>query len=113
MQIKNPSNRAIENVRIFGVLYSIDAEGTLSNVPEAHARYWQENLHKFLVLRKDKEEVVPEVVEVPTPEVKEVVEDEPVVETESEELPVEEVKEEESLVVEEKPKSKGRPKKVK
>ncbi len=75
MQIKNPSNNAITDVRIFGVSYSIEAEGTLDNVPEEHARYWQENLHKFLVLRKDKREepkVEEEVVEVPKPKVEEV-----------------------------------------
>lgn len=71
MKITNPSNKAIENVRIFGVLYSIPAEGTLDNVPEAHARYWQESLHKFLILRKDKLEEVKkiEVEEIPTPTV--------------------------------------------
>ncbi len=74
MQIKNPSNKAIENVKIFGISYSIEAEGTLDNVPEAHARYWQE-LHKFLILRKDKLEEVKkeEVVEIPAPAVAEVI----------------------------------------
>ena len=73
MQIKNPSNNAIENVKIYGISYSIEAEGTLDNVPEAHARYWQENLHKFLVLRKDKLETVKEeiVIEIPLPKVTE------------------------------------------
>src|SRR3990167_8349638 len=66
MQIKNPSNKAINDVRIFGVSYSIEAEGTLDNVPEHVARYWQESLHKFLILRKDKlEEKKEEKVEVP------------------------------------------------
>lgn len=71
MKITNPSNNAIENVSIFGVKYSIEAEGTLDNVPEPHARYWQENLHKFLILRKDKlEEKKEEVfVEIPKPKV--------------------------------------------
>lgn len=111
MQIRNPNSEAIENVKIFGVLYSIEGEGVLNNVPEAHARYWQENLHKFLILRKDKleEEKKEEVVEVPQPSVV-VVENipetdvviEPVVEK-----TVEEVKEE-AVVVPTKPK--GRPK---
>ena len=111
MQIKNPSDRAIENVRIFGVLYSIEALGTLELVPEAHARYWQENLHKFLILRKDKlEEKKEEVVEVPEPKVAEVsvepeVVSEPVVEEVKEEV------KEEAPVVPGKPK--GRPKRVK
>ena len=73
MQIKNPSNNAIENVKIYGISYSIEAEGTLDNVPEAHARYWQESLHKFLVLRKDKLETVKAevVIEIPLPKVTE------------------------------------------
>lgn len=54
MIIKNPTKNRIA-VKIFGVDYDIAPEGTLENVPEAAARYWQENLHKFLVLRKDKE----------------------------------------------------------
>jgi len=97
MKIINPSNKAIENVRIFGVLYSIEAEGTLENVPEAHARYWQE-LHKFLVLRKDKLEDVTKVetkLEIPTPFF-------PEVKTEEVEE-IEEVVEEEEEVVEETP----------
>lgn len=76
MKIYNPSNNAIENVSIFGVKYSISAEGTLDNVPEAHARFWQESLHNFLVLRKDKLETpTEEKVEVPEPKVKEVLEE--------------------------------------
>ena len=112
MQIKNPSNKALNNIRIFGELYSIEAEGTLENVPEHVARYWQENLHKFLVLRKDKlEEKKVEVVEVPEPKVEELVEPTPEV-AEASPVVEEEVKEESPVVVE-KPKSKGRPKKVK
>lgn len=53
MIIKNPTKNRIA-VKIFGVDYDIAPEGTLENVPEAAARYWQENLHKFLVLREDK-----------------------------------------------------------
>lgn len=68
MKIKNPSNRAIENVIIFGERYSIDAEGTLENVPEKHARYWQENLHKFLILRQDDLELSKEEPKVEVPE---------------------------------------------
>src|SRR3990167_2235680 len=106
MQIKNPSNKALNNIRIFGELYSIEAEGTLENVPEHVARYWQENLHKFLVLRKDKlEEKKVEVVEVPEPKVEEVVESTPEV-AEASPVVEEEIKEEEeSPVVVEKPKS--------
>ena len=54
MQIKNPLNEKIEGVKINETIYNIEANGTLDNVPEADARYWQENLHKFLILRKDK-----------------------------------------------------------
>lgn len=57
MIIKNPTKNPIE-VDIFGVHYRIEAEDSLENVPEATARYWQENLHSFLILRKDKEAVV-------------------------------------------------------
>ncbi len=116
MQIKNPSNNAIKDVRIFGVLYTIDAEGTLENVPENHARYWQENLHKFLILRKDKlEEVKEDKIEVPTPKVETVIA--PSVQDVEEvkkalEIPAvttttEQVKEE-APVVPEKPKAKGK-----
>lgn len=73
MQIKNPTKEKIEGIQIGENFYSIDAEGTLENVPEADARYWQEYLHKFLILRKDKlEEVKVETVEIPTPKVEEV-----------------------------------------
>ena len=84
MQIKNPTKEKIEGIKIGENIYSIEAEGTLENVPETDARYWQENLHKFLVLRKDKlEDVKVETVEIPTPKVEEVpVEETPVVETE-------------------------------
>lgn len=69
MQIKNPSNKAITDVKIYGVSYSIDAEGTLENVPEEHARYWQ-SLHSFLILRKDKrEEPIVDVIVPPAPKV--------------------------------------------
>ena len=91
MQIKNPSNKAIENVQIFGVKYSIEAEGTLDNVPEVHARYWQENLHKFLILKKDRleDKKVEDVVEIPSPKVSEPV----TIEAESEEAAIEIAKE--------------------
>ncbi len=107
MQIKNPSNNAINDIRIFGVLYSIEAEGTLDNVPEEHARYWQETIHKFLILRKDRLEAKPETIEVPTPKVEEV---KPEVVEAPIEAPtatvIEEVKKEEVSVVAEKPKAK-------
>ncbi len=54
MIIKNPTKDSIE-VSIKGVTYKIEAEGVLEGVPEEAARYWQENLHKFLILRKEKE----------------------------------------------------------
>ena len=100
MQIKNPTKEKIEGVQIGENIYSIEAEGTLKNVPEADARYWQENLHKFLILRKDElEEVKEEVVEIPKPTVETI--ETPVVEEEVKE----EVKEE-APVVAEKPKAK-------
>lgn len=61
MQIKNPTNNKIEGVLIKGEVYSIDANGTLDNIPEEIARYWQENLHKFLILKKDKLENIKEI----------------------------------------------------
>lgn len=83
MQIKNPLNEKIEGVKIGENIYSIEANGTLENVPEADARYWQENVHKFLILRKDKLEEVKEVevVEIPTPKIEEVIIDKPEEET--------------------------------
>lgn len=106
MQIKNPTKEKIEGVQIGTNIYSIESEGTLNNVPEEDARYWQENLHKFLVLRKDKledsKEVVSQetIVEIPTPKVEEVIKD-----TKEEEI-VPEVIEEEVKVVKVKGKNK-------
>jgi len=78
MQIKNPINSDIK-VSIKGESYFLPANGTLSNVPEAHARQWQESLHKFLILKKDElEAVVKETIEITKPEVeveKEILED--------------------------------------
>lgn len=77
MKIYNPSNKAITDVRIFGTLWSIDAEGTLENVPEETARYWQ-SLHSFLQIKKDKlEDKKVETIEVPAPKVAEVLESTP------------------------------------
>lgn len=74
MKIYNPSNKAITDVKIFGVSYSIDAEGTLENVPENVARYWQENLHKFLQIKKDSLELKgSEDIIIPKKEEKEIV----------------------------------------
>ncbi len=70
MQIKNPTKKAIEGVKIKGVVYGIGAEETLDNVPEEHARYWQ-SLHHFLILKKDK--VEEPKMEMPSPEVEEVI----------------------------------------
>lgn len=120
MKIYNPSNKAIKDVKLYGVLYSIEAEGTLENVPEEHARLWQ-GLHAFLQLRKDKLEAKPieEVVEIPTPKIEEVVESTLTIETEPStvvidtpvmETPTEVVEEE---VTEEAPTVVEKPKKVK
>lgn len=103
MKITNPTKEKIEGVQIGINTYSIEAEGTLDNVPEVDARYWQENIHKFLILRKDKlEDVVSKeiIVEIPTPKVEEVKEEideevkeeEPIIEVKDE--VIEEVKEE-------------------
>lgn len=69
MIIKNPTKEAIEvSIGTMGnagaAIYRIEAEGTLENVPEEHARYWQESLHKFLILKKEKE-TVKETIEIP------------------------------------------------
>lgn len=90
--IKNPTDRDISNVKIFGESYSIEAQGTLANIPEHIARYWQENLHKFLILKKESMKEV-EKVEIPQPKVEEVKEEE-VVEEAVEPETTEEVKEE-------------------
>ncbi len=111
MKIYNPSNKAINDVKIFGVSYSIDAEGTLENVPEKVARFWQENLHKFLVLKKDNLELKgSEDIIIPNKEEKEVV-----VETKEDETlePVTVDKTEEKEVVTETPKSVKKSKEVK
>ena len=87
MQIKNPINEAITGVKINNTIYNIEANGTLDNVPEADARFWQENLHKFLILRKDKLEDIKEVevVEIPTPKLEEVIESPIEIEAENDE----------------------------
>lgn len=56
MIITNPTKNDI-SVVIKGIKYTIKAEDSLERVPEDHARYWQESLHKFLQLKKDKDEV--------------------------------------------------------
>lgn len=69
MKITNPTKDHIE-VSIKGIRYAIEPEGVLENIPEAVAREWQESLHKFLIIKKDKlEEVKVENVEVPAPKV--------------------------------------------
>lgn len=70
MKIKNPTKEPIE-VLIKGTTYRIEAEGTLNNVPDEAAEYWQ-SLHKFLELRKEKVEDVK--VEIPAPVVEAVIE---------------------------------------
>ena len=100
MLIKNPTKEKI-SVVISLNNYTIEPEGTLKNVPEADARYWQENLHKFLVIRKDELETsVDEVIEIPkAKEVEEVKEEEIVPEKEEKTI-------EEEPIVKESPKSK-------
>ena len=93
MKIKNPTKEAIE-VLIKGTTYRIEAEGTLNNIPDDVAEYWQ-SLHKFLELRKEKVEEVK--VEVPAPEVEAIVE-----ETVAEEAEVVLEEKVEEVVVEEK-----------
>lgn len=69
MQIKNPTKDALE-IQFKGVRYAIEPEGTLDNVDESVARFWQESIHKFLILRKDKAELTSvETVEIPQPKV--------------------------------------------
>jgi hypothetical protein len=55
MIVSNPTNKKI-TVQIFGVEYTVDAESSVSGVPEAAARYWQERLHTFLKVEKEKED---------------------------------------------------------
>lgn len=92
MKITNPTKEYIKNIKIGENIYSIEPEGVLENVPESDARYWQENLHKFLILRKDKlEDVKTATVEIPTPKVEEAVAEEevaPVVEEEVIKAPI-------------------------
>lgn len=68
MKITNPTKNKID-VLLRGKIYSIEPEGVLNNIPEDIAREWQEEHHKFLVLRKDNlEDVKPEpVIELQTP----------------------------------------------
>lgn len=82
MIIQNPTKNKIE-VKVQGVIYSIEAEGTLENIPEEVARYWQENLHKFIILKKDKVvETKSEKIEVPAPAVEAKIEPEATIEEE-------------------------------
>lgn len=95
MQIKNPTENALD-VQVKGVKYHIEAEGTLNNIPEEVARYWQENIHKFIQIQKDKLEAEVSVPVIDVSKVKE-----PVIEAslEEKEEETEEVKEEEVPVV--------------
>lgn len=81
MQIKNPTKEVLE-VQVKGIKYRIEPEGTINNVPEEHARYWQESIHKFIILRNEKSEVVEE--EAPVIDTSKVVE--PKIETEEYEV---------------------------
>lgn len=89
MQIKNPTDNSIE-VCVMKTTYFIEANGTLNNVPETHARFWQEHLHNFLILRNDDLEKV--VVKDPIPKEVTAKVKEPKTETTKEEVK-EEVKE--------------------
>ena len=97
MQIKNPTKNDIK-VSIKGIPYCILAEGTLNNVPEVHARQWQESLHKFLILRKDSSEKVEVKPTIPKEVIAEV--KEPVVEAPKKEVKEEPKKEVKETIVE-------------
>ncbi len=107
MKITNPTKEKIE-VQIKGVHYEIEPEGSISNIPEDIARFWQEHTHKFIQLRKDKleevkkeEEIVVSPQPTSTPELSEDKSDEVPLKENSEEEETK-LEEEEEKVVEEK-----------
>lgn len=102
MKITNPTKEKIE-VQIKGVKYSIEPESSIDNIDEEVARFWQEGIHKFLILRKDKLEdtkIDTEVIAVPEPKIGEVVVEETMKEVTMPEVETEVVIEEEKEVIE-------------
>lgn len=52
MKIYNPTDKSI-TVTIGGDEYTVEADSTLSNVPQKAAEYWVSALHNFLVVSED------------------------------------------------------------
>jgi hypothetical protein len=64
MIVTNPTKNKI-SVLINGTTYSLEPEETKSGIPEADARHWQEQTHKFIILRKEKVKVEEPIVVTP------------------------------------------------
>jgi hypothetical protein len=58
--IKNPTDKDINVSKIFGLPYSVEANGEVM-VPDEVANYWQ-GLHNFLIISDVKSEKVEEVL---------------------------------------------------
>jgi len=92
MIVNNPTDKDI-TVKLKGVIYSVKAKDSLSNVPKEQALYWK-GLHNFLIL-SDETKKVAETATVEEP-VEEILSDEVVEETqEGEAVPSAEEPEEE------------------
>ncbi len=52
MQVTNPTNEALE-IQYRGTTYSVEAKGTVKNVLDEAAQYWQKELHNFIILEAD------------------------------------------------------------
>lgn len=63
MRVKNPTSNSI-TVQILGTKYTVPADGEVGNIPAEVAKFWQENLHNFLILSEDKTREVPAMDEI-------------------------------------------------
>lgn len=56
MRIKNPTKDTL-SIQYKGVVYTVEPESSLSNVPEEAAHYWRDSIHNFISLEKETSEV--------------------------------------------------------
>lgn len=63
MIVKNPHKEEISMV-YKGKTYTVEANGSLANVPDEVAKHWQTMVHEFIKLEKDVVKV-PETIKAP------------------------------------------------
>lgn len=81
MLLKNPTKEEL-SIQFDGAVYTVAPESEIS-VPDPVAKFWQENIHNFVVVSVEKTKTVEPVVIKPVATVA------PVVEEKKEETPVE------------------------